>query len=424
MSEFPLVQKTFPGGLRAVLLPRDSVQTVTFMILIGVGSRYETPRQNGLSHFLEHMFFKGTQRRPDKKQIAVELDALGAEFNAFTSEEITAYYVKVAKENLEQGADVVADILLGSLFPAEEIERERGVIIEEINMYTGNPMTHVAHLWNEAYYGNHPLGRRIDGEVKTVSKFKRKDFLDYVKHHYHTENAVVAVAGNFGSKNMERLLGKLLKDLPRGKETKPKRAPSRTPAKRFLHERRTSLDQTHLITGSPGASLTHQDRWAVEVLATILGGGMSSRLFLSVREEHGLAYTVRTRLESFVDTGMLVTQAGLRTNKAHFGLKVIFEEFDRLMNEEAPAEELEKAKQMIRGGLVMQLEETNALAVFAGAQALLETQVESPQDIWKQVQAVTAKDVRRVARKLLDPKKRAVALLSPHKSVSAFQKLL
>lgn len=424
MSDFPLVQKTLPGGLRAVLLPRDSVQTVTFMVLIGVGSRYETPRQNGLSHFLEHMFFKGTERRPDKKQIAVELDALGAEFNAFTSEELTAYYVKVAKENVEEGADVVADILLRSLFPAEEIERERGVIIEEINMYTGNPMTHVAHLWNETFYGNHPLGRRIDGKVETVSKFKRKDFLQYVNAHYHTENAVVAVAGNFEVKKMDQLLKKLFVDLARGKETKPKKAPARTPVKRFLHERRASLDQTHLITGTPGVSLTDKDRWPVEVLATMLGGGMSSRLFLSVREEHGLAYTVRTRLESYADTGMLVTQAGLRTDKAHFGLQVIFDEFDRLVREPAPEEELEKAKQMIRGSLVMQLEETNALAVYAGAQELLEKRVESPQEAWKHVQAVTAKDVQRVARTLLNPKKRAVALLSPHKSVAPFKKLL
>ena len=405
-------------------MPRDGVQTVTFMVLIGVGSRYETPRQNGLSHFLEHMFFKGTERRPDKKDIAVELDALGADYNAFTSEEITAYYVKVAMENLEQGADVVSDILVGSLFPAEEIERERGVIIEEINMYTGNPMSHVAHLWNEVYFGNHPLGRRIDGEIETVSKFKQKDFLGYVKQHYHTENTVVAVAGNFDTKKVEQLLGRLFKDLPRGKETKPKKAPAKAPAKRFLHERRASLDQTHLMAGSPGVSLSDEDRWPLEVLATILGGGMSSRMFLSVREEHGLAYTVRTRLESYADTGMLVTQAGLRTDKADFGLKVMFDEFDRVINEDVPDEELEKARQMLRGSLAMQLEETNAMAVYGGAQALLEKKVQSPKEVWGSIKSVSTKDIRRVAKKYLDPKKRSVALLSPHKSTKAFEKLL
>ncbi len=424
MTEFPLIQKTLPGGLRVVMLPREQVETVTFMIMIGVGSRYETPRQNGLSHFLEHMFFKGTERRPDKKAIAVEMDALGAEFNAFTSEEITSYYVKVAKENIEKGADVVSDILLRSLFPVEEIERERGVIIEEIKMYTDEPSKHVWHLWTRAMYGAHPLGRRVDGTVATVSAFKRPDFLKYVKSHYHTENAVVDVAGNFQPERMEALLAALLSELPAGKETFPKKMTVRLPAKRFVFERRASVDQTNLTAGVPGVALLDDDRAAVEVLATILGGGMSSRLFLRVREDHGLAYSVRTMSESYTDTGFLVTSAGLRSDKAAFAAKLIFEEYDRLMDELVPAEELAKAKQMIHGHMVIGLEETNALALFTGVQTLLEKRVLTPAEIWKRVEAVTPADVRRVAKRLLAPKKRAMALLGPQKSTTEFEKLL
>lgn len=424
MTEFPLVAKTLPGGLRVVLLPREQVQTVTFMVLIGVGSRYETPRQNGLSHFLEHMFFKGTQRRPDKKAIAVEMDALGAEFNAFTSEEATSYYVKVAKENIEKGADVVTDILLRSLFPAKEIELERGVIIEEIRMYTDEPSRHVWHLWNRAMFGSHPLGRRIDGSVGTVSKFTRPDFLKYVKAHYHTENAVVAVAGNFDVRQMEKLLTRLLADLPRGKETFPSKAPKRRPATRLEFERRSTIDQTHVLLGVPGVAKNDPDREIVEVLATVLGGGMSSRLFLRVREDHGLAYSVRTYNETLTDTGFLVTYGGLRSDKAPFAVKLIAEEYDRIMDDLVPEEELTKAKQMIRGHLVIGLEETNALALYAGSQTLLEKKVETPEEIWKKIEAVSAEDVQRVARRLLKRDARTLALLGPQKSTREFEKVL
>ncbi|MEK7557090.1 MAG: pitrilysin family protein, partial [Patescibacteria group bacterium] len=315
-------------------------------------------------------------------------------------------------------------ILLRSLFPAEEIERERGVIIEEIRMYTDDPARHVWHLWTQAMYGTHPLGRRVDGTEKTVSAFKRADFLSYVKAHYHTENAVVAVAGNFEIKEMQRMLEQLFRDLPVGKETFPTLAPSRKPASRANFERRATIDQTHVVVGVPGLSLLDEDRPAAEVLATLLGGGMSSRLFLRVREDHGLAYSVRTFNESYTDAGFVATQAGLRSARAAFAVQLILEEYDRLMEELVPEAELMKAKQMIRGHMMIGLEETNALALFAGTQTLLEKRVQTPMDIWHKIEAVTAEDVRQVAKRLLAPKKRALALLGPQKSAKEFEKLL
>src|SRR5581483_5166175 len=171
------------GGLRTILLPRHDREAISFLVLIGVGSRFETPQQWGLSHFLEHMFFKGTKTRPSAKEIAEAIDSVGGEFNAFTSEECTGYYVTVAAEHLERAAEVVSDILLRPLFPAEEIEREKGVITEEIRMYTSTPMAHVRHLWQEALYGTHPLGRRIDGTEKSVKALQRRDFVRYVARH-------------------------------------------------------------------------------------------------------------------------------------------------------------------------------------------------------------------------------------------------
>ena len=423
MSEFPLINKKLKSGLRTLLLPRKEGETVTFLVLIGVGSRYETLRQSGLSHFLEHMFFKGTENRPDKKDIAEALDNIGAEFNAFTGEEVTGYYVKVAKEHLELGADVVSDILLHSLFPVEEIERERGVIVEEIKMYTDSPMQHVQNLWRAVLFGEHPLGRRIDGAIETVSKFKRPDFVAYTSRHYHAGNAVVAVAGNFNVDKTTELLKSLFVAIPRGVKTAPREAPKKLPKQKFVWERRQSLDQTHLVVGVPGVGINDSRRWAVELLSVILGGGMSSRLFMLVREKHGLAYAVRTSSESFVDTGGLATQAGLRTDKADFALDLILGEYDRVMNEAVPGTELDKAKRIVRGHMVIDLEETNALAMFTGGQELFKKKVMTPDDIWKKIQAVSVRDIQTVAQELLVPSKRAVALLSPHKSVRSFEKL-
>ncbi len=421
---FALKKKTLPGGLRTILLPRTETQTVTFLVLIGVGSRYETPRQSGLSHFLEHMFFKGTETRATAQEIAEAIDNVGGEFNAFTGEEYTGYYVKVAAEYLHRGAEVVSDILLRPLFPQDEIDRERGVITEEIRMYTDMPMRQIGHLWQKTLYGSHPLGRRIDGTEATVNHLQRRDFLEYVDKHYHSRNAVVVVAGNFAVKKTQQLLRELFKPLTAGAETHPKRAPRGVPAHRFVHEYRPHLDQTHIMIGVPGVAHDDERRYAADLLATILGSGMSSRLFLAIRERRGLAYMVRTGSDSYTDSGSFATQAGVRTDKAPLAIQLILEEYDRVRAELVSEGELRKAKKMLRGQLILQLEETNALAMFAGVQELLEKNIKTLPQVLRKVRAVTATEVRTVARHLLQPKKRALALLSPHKTTKNFEKLL
>ncbi|MBI3273950.1 MAG: insulinase family protein [Candidatus Colwellbacteria bacterium] len=424
MNTFPVTKKKMPSGLRFLLLPRSEGQTVTFMVLIGVGSRYETDKQNGLSHFLEHMFFKGTERRPTMKEIAEAIDGVGGEFNAFTGEEYTGYYVKVSAEHLEHGADVVSDILLRPLFPQEEIDRERGVIQEEIKMYTDMPMRHVQHLWQQAMFGTHPLGMRIDGTNESVSKFMRPDFVNYTKKHYHTGNTVVVVAGKFDEKKALPVLKKLFTPLPKGGETHPKAAPKTLPHTRFLHEYRAHIDQTQVMLGVPGLALSDKRRHIAALLAVILGGGFSSRLFMSVRERHGLAYTIRTSNDSYVDSGSFVTQAGVLTDKTELALKLIMEEYDRVMIEPVTEPELAKAKEMVRGHLVLELEETNAIAIFAGGQELLEKSIETPEKIWKRVNAVSARDIQKLAQELLAEEKRTLVMLSPHADVGSFETLL
>lgn len=424
MSQLRIQHKTLSNGLPVILMPRSEGNTVTFQVLVGVGSRYETPRQSGLSHFLEHMFFKGTSNRPTTKDIVEAIDNVGGEFNAFTSEEYTGYYVKVASAHLNRAADVVADILLHPLFPAEEIERERGVIIEEIRMYTDTPMRHIHHLWNEALYGTHPLGRRIDGSAQRVSALQRHDFVTYTNQHYHTKNAVVIVAGKFNPGKTLKQLENLFAELTAGGATKPKPAPSKQPARRIVHEHRPSIDQTQLMIGVPGVSMRDKDRWAAEVLATILGGGMSSRLFMAVRERRGLAYAVRTESDQYTDAGSFVTQAGVRSDKAVAAAKVILEEYDRIIDEQVEENELTKAKQQLRGQLLIGLEETNSLAIFAGIQQLLLKKITTPAEILVHIDAVTPIQIQQIAQRLLARKNRAMAILGPQKSIKRFEKLL
>src|SRR3989338_960653 len=423
MSSFVVKEKELQEGLKVVLIPRQEVLTATLLVLIGAGSRYETNKQAGLSHFLEHMFFKGTKNRPTTKEIAEAIDNIGGEFNAFTGEEYTGFYVKVAASQLLTGMDVVADILLNPLFPAEEIERERGVIIEEIRMYTDAPMHHISHLWQQVLFGRHPLGRRIDGSIETVSKFKRNDFIKYTKQHYHTRNAVVAVAGNYDEAKVVGLLQGMFAKLPGGKETVPRRAPGVLPQHKFIKEVRDNIDQTHMIVGVPGVRLDDDRRFAANLLAIILGGGMSSRLFISIRERHGLAYAVHTGVQAYVDAGGFATQLGVRSEKSDQALILVFEEYDRVMNEAVLESELKKAKEMIKGRLLLDLEETNALAQFAGVQALLQKKIETPEQLMKNYNTVSAEEIKKLAQELLVPSKRAVAVLGPNKSIERVQKV-
>lgn len=424
MIDFSLQRSVLPGGLRLILVPRRERQTVAFLVMIGVGSRYETPAQSGLSHFLEHMFFKGTETRKSSQAIAEAIEGVGGAFNAFTGEEYTGYYVKVAAEHLPRAAEVVSDILLRPLFAPEEIERERGVIQEEIRMYTETPMRHIHHLWQKALFGSHPLGRRIDGTAETVNHFRQQHFLNYVRQHYHTENTVVAVAGCFQSAEAMAAVQRLLAPLPQGQETFPRVAPTVLPKHRLVHEYRKSLEQTHLMVGVPGVSLHDERHWAAELLAIILGGGMSSRLFLSVRERHGLAYAIRTSADSYTDTGSLVTQAGVRLDQGPKALQLIQAEYDRVTEEKVTQPELEKAKQIFNGHLMLELEETNSLALYVTGQELLTKKVLTPEQIKHKVAAVTADEIITVAQTLFDRKRRAAALLSPHRSLTAFERLL
>ncbi|MBI4999643.1 insulinase family protein, partial [Candidatus Gottesmanbacteria bacterium] len=314
------------------------VQSVTVLVLVGAGSRFENKRISGLSHFLEHMAFKGTKRRPTALEISSLIEGIGGEFNAYTSKDQTGFYIKAANKHLAVLVDVLSDMLLHSKFETVEIERERGVIIEEINLYEDTPSRKIGEIYEELLYGDTPLGRDIAGKKETISKIKREDFLDYIKGLYAPENTVVVVAGgisDFGllalskfscEKRISDLIGKWLGDWENNATWHYDKMSDKQnkPAAKIVYKK---TEQAHLALGVRGYNLFHPDRYGLAVLSTILGGGMSSRLFIQVRERRGLAYYVYSMAEHYADVGHLVSRAGVDLNKIEEAIKVILEEY-------------------------------------------------------------------------------------------------
>jgi predicted Zn-dependent peptidase len=307
-------RRTLGNGLRVVTANVDQAQSVTCMIMLAAGSRYETRETNGIAHFAEHMFFKGTDRRPTAKQIATEIDSIGGEFNAFTGKEYTGYYVKCAAEHRDVALDVLVDMIRNSRFDAEEIEREKGVIVEEMNMYFDTPRDFIGGVYEQLLYGDQPLGWDIIGRKETVRGATRQTFLDYIGHWYKPSRMVVGVGGKIGDGLLDRL-EELLGDIAQAETGDP--PPVEPHANGRVEVFTKQSDQAHICLGVPSYPLEHPDRYALQLLSTVLGGGMSSRLFTEVRERRGLAYYVFGLNHSYTDAGSLYSQAGVDINRRH-----------------------------------------------------------------------------------------------------------
>ncbi|HZS24839.1 MAG TPA: pitrilysin family protein [Gaiellaceae bacterium] len=409
------------NGLRVLTAPVPQAASVTCMVMLAAGSRYETADTNGIAHFSEHMFFKGTHRRPSARDIAGEIDALGGEFNAFTGKEYTAYYVKCAAEHRDIALDVIVDMLRNSLFDAEEIEREKGVIVEEMNMYFDTPRDYIGGVYEELLYGDQPLGWDIVGRKETVRGASRETFMSYLDSWYHPSRMVLGVGGNVGENLLERA-EELLGDLP-GRETG---APA--PTAPHLNGRvkvfTKPSDQAHIILGVPSYPLAHPDRYALQVLSNVLGGGMSSRLFTEVRERRGLAYYVFGMNHSYTDAGSLYAQAGVDINRIDEAVTTIRDELRRIADESVPSDELEKTKSFARGRLVLQLESPQGLILFGLRREVLEQQAPDLEEVLDGIAAVTADDVQRVARDLIADETLRLAVIGPFDDAERFEALL
>jgi len=411
-----------PNGLRLILVPMKGSPSTAVLVLFGVGSKYETKNISGISHFLEHMFFKGTKKRPNTLAISEFLDRVGGEYNAFTSKELTGYWAKVASEYTDLAFDWVSDILLNSKFDEGEINRERGVITEEINMTFDNPMRYVVTLWEELLYGDQPAGWEVLGTKESVAKISRQQFVDYFNANYQTKNAVVCVAGKIDrgiEKKVLKYFGKMSKG--EGGEKLSVREEQKKPEVLLFNKK---TDQTHLRLGVRGYDLFHKDRFALMLLSSILGGMMSSRLWISVREKKGLAYYVRTAVENYTDSGYLVTGAGVANNKVEEAIEAILVEYRKIRDNKIPAAEVTKAKDNLRGSLLLGLETSDELAGWVGMQELLRKEILTPQQIFSKIKAVSATDLQRVARDVFQPEKLNLALIGPFKGKEKFFKIL
>lgn len=411
-----------PNGLPVIISPLKETQVVTVLVLFGVGSRYENQRIRGLSHFIEHMMFKGTSKRPSAQILTQAIDSLGGVSNAFTSKDMTGYFIKVNAKHLERALEILSDILMHSKFPAAEIQREKGVILEEINMREDNPMIHIEDLFEIVLLGDQPIGWDTAGTRQTIRQMQRRDFLAYVEQNYHSANAVVGVAGAVTLARGAALTKKYFGSFPKGQKSEACPANLKF-SRRELRLAYRQSEQTHLALGFPAYSYTHPDLMAQEVLATILGGNMSSRLFSVVREKHGLAYYIRTLTGQYSDTGVFLIQSGLDTKRVVLALRLIMAELQKITRQPVTTAELKRAREYLKGHLAIQMEDSENLINWQLRQHLLEKGIKTVTQKFVEIDRVTVKDVQRVARDIIKEAYLNLALIGPFKDKQKFDKL-
>lgn len=420
-------------GLRLITIPMPQVESLSIMVAVAAGSRHETKRTNGLFHFLEHMAFKGTKKRPTTLAISSEVDGIGGMFNAFTSKELTGYWIKLASKHKNLAFDVLSDILTNSLLQKEEIERERGVIIEELNMYEDLPMRKVVTDFERLLYGNNAMGWQIIGEKETVRALTRNDFLKVLNQLYYPQNMVLVAAGKIKPEETKKLASQFFTQLRAagitsgdarqkvGQKTTKTIKINQSKARLKLTTKKT--EQAHFCLGVPGFNYSHPDRFTLAVLAAILGGGMSSRLFIEIRERRGLAYYVGCQPEFFTDSGYLVARAGVRLEKIDEAIKVMLAEFNNLVIAPVSDQELKKAKEFLKGQFVLELEDSRNVAERYAVQRLLEKKLRTPQETMRLIDQVTVDDIQHVAKAVFKPEKLNLAVIGPYQNQDRFRKL-
>lgn len=419
-------KKTLPSGLRVLVVPMPSLESVTLSIWVKAGSRNENAKTNGLSHFLEHMFFKGSKNRPSARLISEEVDSFGGEFNAGTSKDWTSYYIKARSENLEKAFDILSDMFINPLLDAKEIEKEKGVITEEISMYEDTPMYRIGDVFEQLMFSGHELGMDIAGTKKTVKSFKRNDFVRYINEHYLSENTILTISGAVNTKTALTLAKKYFSKVKIGKhksKTSDFETKQKNPRVR-LHSKKH--DQAHFILGFLGNGRTYKSRYVQGILSAILGGGMSSRLFLEVREKRGLAYAVKTSVDRYTETGYIATYAGVHPGKAAEAVEVILDQYRGLADGRYPIteKELKKAKEYVKGHMALSLEDTKDVNGFFADQELFLDKVKTPEQVFSELDKVTISDVVKEAKRLFVSQGLNLAVIGPYKSDREFVKIL
>lgn len=411
------------NGLRIITAPQVGNPAVTVLVLVETGSKYETKELNGISHFLEHMCFKGTKKRPMAIDISSELDGIGASYNAFTGFEYTGYYAKVDKSHFAKALDVVSDIYLNQIFDPEEIVRESGVVIEELNMYEDLPMRRVQDIFTTLLYGDQPAGWDIGGRKEVIKRINRDNFVVYLNEHYLANSTVVVVAGGIDEGKALEDVKKAFSNIKTGKKA-GKLAVKESQDKPGLFVKGKDSDQTHLVLGVRAYDLFDDRRYAIEVLADVLGGGMSSRLWRVVRDEMGAAYYVRAENDELTDHGYLAASAGVHNKKFIPVVEAILKEFKKLKDEKVSNEELKKVKNHMIGGLMLGLETSDSVASFYGMQEILAKEIITPEELVGKIQAVTSGEIQEIARDIFTNDKLNLSVIGPITDEKALRQVL
>ena len=420
--------RTLANELRVLTVPMPGMESVTVAVWVKTGSRDEEKKVNGISHFLEHMVFKGSGKRPSARKISEAVDAIGGEFNAATSKDWTNFYIKARSGSIETAFDVLSDMVLDPLLDPKEIEREKGVIIEEIAMYEDTPMLKIGDVFEQLAFAGNSLSWDIAGTPGSVKSIQKSDFLRYRELHYYADNIIVSVAGGVTEKKVLSLAKKYFSELSRigsGIElrTEEFKAARKTPRVK-LHPQKK--EQAHFILGFLGDGREYKGRYAQAVLSAILGGGMSSRLFTEVRERRGLAYAVRTSIGRYADTGYLGTYVGVDPKKIDEAVKVSIDQYFGLAEEryKISGRELKKAKEYLKGHLALALEDTKDVNSFFTEQALFVKEIVTPEEAYKKVDEVSIKDVIFEANRLFKKEKMYLAVIGPYKNKDKFVKII
>ncbi len=418
-------KKVLQNGLRVITIPMPSFESATVLVMVGAGSRYETKKNNGISHFLEHMAFKGTEKRPSALDISNLIDGIGGEFNAFTGKETTGYYIKSAVNHVELCLDVLSDMLQNSKLDQKEVDKERGVILEEINLYEDTPSRKIGDIYESLLYGDTPMGWDIAGEKDVIKAINREDFVSYMQSLYSAHNITVVVAGGIDSAKTEELAEKYFGQMKRFDILRYDKVVEKQEKPKVL-VRQKQTEQVHIAIGFRTIPINNPDKYALSVLSAILGGGMSSRLFHEVREKRGLAYYVRTSSEQYQDVGNLVSTAGLDPKRLEEGIKVIVEEYSKISNGQAKIskQELTKAKEFLKGHFVLELEDSRAVAGFYSTQELLEDEILNPDQIMDKIGGITIEDLEKVAQKYFKNSTLNLAIIGNFDDRQRFEKLL
>jgi predicted Zn-dependent peptidase len=404
-------QERLPQGAQLAVAEMPHVESVSVGIWLGVGGRHEARQKNGIFHFLEHMLFKGTTKR-SAREISEAVEGIGGYLNAFTAEEMTCYYARASASHLDSVVDVLTDMLLRATFPAAEIERERGVIQEEIRMYEDQSSQVAQDLATALLWANNPLGRPLAGTNETIQRLRRRDLLNYRRKFYHSGNLCVTVAGKTDLAEVKELLRPLLRHFPSGSRAQYTPVPRRQTQPRF-HVVRKPIEQTQFVIALRGVSRHDPRRAAFRLMSVILGENMSSRLFQIVREEHGLAYSISTGANYYEEAGSFFINAGVENSKTIQAIKLTLQTVRKLARRAPSAKELRRAKEYTYGQMHLSLESTDSQMMWLGEGLIGHNRVLNPDKIIQQIEAVTPEEVRAAAALLVHDERLNIAAVSP-----------